>query len=88
MLVEFPTVPPLYLKEGEKLKSNEDWKVLLSNEALHYQGSLQDAISHRTVKIKLQVFTTDKALHLSKASSILHSTHVEAVVTPKYQPKQ
>lgn len=72
MLVGLPNVPPLNLKEGEKLESNEDWKVLLANEALHYQDSLQDEISHPTAKVKLQV--RDKALHLSKASSMLLTT--------------
>ena len=52
-----PGVPALNLKdkEGEKLESNEDWKVLLSNEALHYQDALQDELSHPTAKVKLQV---------------------------------
>ena len=55
LFVGAPNVPTLNLKEGEKLESNEDWKVLLSNEALHYQDSLQDELSHPTAKVKLQV---------------------------------
>ena len=68
-----PSVPALNLKEkdGEKLDSNEDWKVLLSNEALHYQDSLQDELSHPTAKAKLQVsvgLCTRTAPSLSSAS--------------------